>query len=188
MAASAFRGVSIPAAPERANRPALERVGARAPQLLGLALAVVARLPATSRLRRRALQEAFSRGFAAINRGDPWAIPVAYEPDCEIYAAASFRSLGLADCYRGHEGWHELIEAVKEDLPDVRWTPEHLIDVGDRWVLRLGMSGSGRTSGVPTHQTWGSVYHVSSRARVARQDIYWTWGETLAAAGLREGR
>jgi hypothetical protein len=68
----------------------------------------------------------------------------------------------------------------------VRWTPEHLIDLGDRWVVRLGMSGSGRTSGVPTSQTWGSVYHLSPRGRIARQDIYWTWDEALAASGLQE--
>jgi hypothetical protein len=180
--------VSIPAAPERASRPAVERLAARAPQLLALAEAVVARLPATSRLRRRALQEGFSRGFAAINRGDPWSIPTAYEPDSEIYPAAGFRALGLADCYRGHRGWHELIEAIRAELPDVRWTPEHLIDLGDRWVLRLDMSGSGRASGVPTHQTWGTVIQISPRGRVTRQDIYWTWEETLAAAGLREDR
>jgi hypothetical protein len=48
------------------------------------------------------------------------------------------------------------------------------------------MSGSGRTSGVQTNQTWGSVYQVSSRGRIARQDIYLAWEQTLAAAGLRE--
>ena len=170
MAAGTVRGVDIPAAPERSGRPPLERALALAPSLLGIGAAVVARLPATSRLRRRALLEALSRGFAAINRDDPWFIPMGYEPDC------------------GHVGWWEITDAVKEPLPDIRWVPEHLIDLGDRWVVRLGMSGTGRTSGVPTHQTWGSVYHVSSRGRIARQDIHWTWEETLAAAGLHGDR
>ena len=188
MAASTFRGVDIPPAAEHASRPALERVLARVPQLFGLAAAIVARLPSTSRLRRYVLKEAFARGFAAINRGDPWAIPLVYEPNYEIYVAAGFRSLGLADCYRGPRGWHELIDEVRVELPDVRWTPEHLLDLNDRWVLRLDMSGSGRASGVPTHQTWGTVIQVSSRGRAVRQDIYWTWEETLAAAELREAR
>ena len=184
MAAGTITGVDIPPAPAQAGRPPLERILALAPWLMRIGAAVIARLPANSRLRRRALIEAFSRGFAAINRDDPWFIPIGYEPDCEIYPAAGFRALGLADCYRGHAGWREIIDAVTEPRPDLRWVPERLIDLGDRWVLRLRMSGTGHLSGVPTHQTWGSVYHVSSRGLIARQDVYWTWDETLAAAGL----
>ena len=189
MAEGTITGVEIPSSPERTSRPALERVLALAPWLLGLGLVIVAHLPASSRLRRRALQEGLSRVFAALNRGDdPWFIPVGYERDCEIYPAAGFRTLGMADCYRGHAGWREITDTVKESLPDVRYGPEHLIDLGERWVVRLGMSGSGRTSGVRTNQTWGSIYHVSPRGRIARQEIYWTWEETLAAAGLHEDR
>ena len=188
MAASTIRGVDIRPAPEHAGRPPLERALALAPRLMAIGMAVLARLPANSRLRRRVLGEALSRGFAAINRDDPWFIPIGYEPDCEIYPAAGLRGLGLAHCYRGHAGWREVIDAVTEPFPDLRWVPEHLIDLGDRWVLRLSMNGTGHVSGVPTRQTWGSVYHVSSRGLIARQDIYWTWEETLAAAGLRGDR
>jgi hypothetical protein len=186
MAVAAIRGVDIRPAPERTSRPAVERALALAPALLGIGAALVARLPASSRLRRWVLREALSRGFAAINCGDPWVIPVVYEPDYEIYPAAGLQTLGLAYCYRGHSGWRELIDAVEEPLPDMRYTPEHLIDLGDRWVVRLGMSGSGRTSGVRTNQTWGSVYQLSPRGRIARQDVYWRWEEALAAVGLRE--
>jgi hypothetical protein len=186
MGVGGIRGVAVPPATERMSRPALERALALAPALLGRGAASIAHLPASSRLRQRALQWAFSRGFAAINRGDPWFISVAYEPDCEIYPAAGFRTLGLAERYRGHDGWREMTDAIREPLPDVRYTAQRLIDLGDRWVLRLEMSGSGRTSGVPTSQTFGSVYQVSPRGRIARQDLYWTWDETLAAVGLRE--
>jgi hypothetical protein len=44
-------------------------------------VSAAARLPVGSRIRRRALMEAFSRGFAAIHRGDPWLIQIGYEPD-----------------------------------------------------------------------------------------------------------
>ena len=188
MAAATITGVSIPPGRARRTRPALEWVLAAAPPIARLGLMVLARLPATSRLRRRALQEAFSRGFAALNRRDPWPIPIVYEPDCEIGFAGDFQMPGFDLVYRGHFGWHEMIDAVRESLPDVRWEPERLIDLGDRWVVRLGLAGSGRTSGAPGQQTWGSVYHVTSRGRIARQDMYWTWEETLSAAGLREDR
>ena len=184
MAAGATKGVDIRPAPERARL--VDRVLAHAPWLLRLGLAMFARLPAGSRLRRRALQEGLARVFAAVNRrDDPWYIAAGYEPDCEIHPAAGFRTLGMAACYRGHAGWREIIDDVREPLPDVRWVPEHVIDLGNRWVVRLGMWGSGRASGVRTNHTWGSVYHLSPRGRIARQDLYWTWDEALAAAGLR---
>lgn len=149
-------------------------------------LAVAARLPRGSRLRLRAARHGFARGFAAINRGEEWFIAVAYEPDSEIYVAAGFRTIGFAECYRGPDGWRQLIRAVREDLPDVSWTPTRIIDLGDRIVLRSEMTGTGRASGARTEQTWGSVIELSSRGRIARQHIYWTWEETLAAAGLTE--
>ncbi len=189
MAASgAFRGVDIPPLSERTGQPALERVASLVPPLVRLGLTAVSRLHPTSRLRRRALQVGFLRGFAATNRHDDSFVALAYEPECEFHIDTGFRTLGLADSYRGREGWSELIEAVAEELPDVRWAPEHLIDLGDRLVLRAKMTGSGRTSGARTQQTWGSIYHLSPGGRVARQDVLWTWEQTLAAAGLREGR
>jgi SnoaL-like protein len=135
------------------------------------------------------LVEMLSLAWAANDRDDPWFVPIAYEPDCEFHVPTTgFRTLGLDDCYRGHAGQRELTAAVKEPFLDLRMTPEHLIDLGERWVVRLAMFGTGRASGVSTHQVSGVVYHVSSRGRIARQDIYWTWEETLAAAGLDGGR
>ena len=186
MAGGTSTGVDVPPARERAGRPALERMLARSPWLTGIALAVIARLSATSRLRRRALIEAFSRSFGAINRDDPWLVPHAYEPDCEIYFGPGLRTLGLADCYHGHAGWRESNDDGRETFADLHMKPEHLIDLGDRWVLRLRISGTGRLSGVPTGQVWGSTYQLSPRGRIARQDIGWTWEETLAAAGLAD--
>lgn len=180
----AFTGVDIPPGPEYVHRPVLERVLARVPWLIGIGMAVVARLPTSSRIRRRVLVEAYSRSFAATDRGDSWYIPSAYEPDCEVIVPAEFRALGMAASYRGHAGAFEAIDALMEPFLELRWKAEHLIDLGDRWVLRARFSGSGRTSGVATDQVWGAIFRLSSRGRIARQDNYWTWDETLAAAGL----
>ena len=188
IATGTVTGVTIPPGRDHPRRPLLERVVAPVPWLLRFGLLILAHLSPTSRLRQRALQEVFSRVFSAINRSDPWPVPIGYEPDCEIYPAAGFRTLGLEACYRGHSGWRQVIDAAEEPFADVRWEPDRLIDLGDRWVVRLRMSGSGRSSGAHLQQTWGSVYHLSSRGRVTRQDVYWTWEETLTAAGLREDR
>ena len=188
MATDMVTGISIPPAREQSSRPMLERLGAAAPWLLGLALWLVARMPTTSRLRTRALQEAMSRAFAAMNRGDLWFLPVTYEPDSEIhFLGTGFRTFGLAESYRSDGGWRDATFAIRDEVPDARWVPEHLLDLGDRWILRAQLSGSGRSSGVRTNQTWGSVYYVSARGRIARQDIYWSWEATLTAAGLDGG-
>lgn len=184
MAGSTITGADIPRAPERASRPALDGILARAPWIMGSALAVIARLPVGSRLRRRVLIDLFSRSFAAINRDDPWFVPVAYEPDCEIFLGAGLRSLGLAECYRGYAGWQASVDAGRDVFTDLRVIPDHMIDLGDRWVVRLGVSGTGPASGVPTRWTWGSVFELSPRGRIARQHFFDTWGEALAAAGL----
>jgi hypothetical protein len=77
----AVKGWSIEPAPERHGRPPLERLLAALPWLARGMVSAAARLPVGSRIRRRALMEAFSRGFAAIHRGDPWLIQIGYEPD-----------------------------------------------------------------------------------------------------------
>lgn len=188
MSASKIIGVTVPPAREGSTRPMLDQVLAAAPRwLLGLAVGIIALLPASSRLRRRVLQQGMSHAWAAANRGDWWFMQIMYEPDCELIVATEFQTLGLADRYRGHGGPQELADAWRNELPDVRWDPEHLIDLGDRWVLRARVSGSGRKSRARVDRTWGSVYHLSSRGRIARQDIFWTWEETIAAERLHEG-
>jgi hypothetical protein len=184
---STVTGVGIPTPAAHTSRPLLERLLALAPWLLPRGAAVIAGRPPSSRLRRLVLREVFARGFAALNRHDHRLVGLGYEPDVEIYPAGEWRALGLADCYHGVDGWLELLAAINEYLPDVRYVPDRLIDLGNRWLLRLDMSAGGKSSGAQTHQTVGFVYEVSPRGRIARQDAYWTWEDALAAAGLREG-
>jgi hypothetical protein len=186
MAKNTVKGVAVPPAADHSSRPALERLSALAPWLVLRGAALFTRLPPSSRLRRRALQDLAGRGFAGVNRRDPWLPLLLYEPDTEIYPAPEWQAVGLADCYRGIEGWRDVTDAIEEYLPDLRYAPERLIDLGDRFVLRLGLSAGGKASGAPTDQTVGFVYHFSPRGRVTRQDCYWTWEQALAAEGLRE--
>ena len=188
MATGTITGVPVPPPPEGPTRPIPERVLAASPRwLLGLATRFIARLPPSSRLRRRVLQTGMSRAWGAANRDDWWFTLPMYERDSEIVVAPEFRTIGLADFYRGAGGSKELADAWREEISDMRWDPELLIDLGDCWVLRARMSGSGRSSGARVDQTWGSVYRVSSQGRIVRQNIYWTWAEALAAAGLDQG-
>ncbi len=177
------RSVEIPTRAAGTERPRLERTLARSPFLIGRLTALVAGRPSSSRTRRRILGEAFGRSFAAINRRDYWFVPFVYEPDCEIHAKGEWSTLGLSD-YHGYGGWLKLMEDTLETFPDLRWAPKRFLDLGERVLVQGIIAGSGATSGARTDQQIGSVYRMSPRGRIARQDLYWTWDEALAAEGL----
>ena len=180
----AVRSVEIPSRPDGDERPGLERLLAGSPLLTGGLTSLVARRPASSRLRRRILSETFAHAFAAIGRRDFWFVPLAYEPDCEIRTTGEWAAIGMGTGYRGFDGWHQMMEDSLDVFPDLRWQPQRFIDLGDRWLLQAVISASGAASGVPTTQLIGSVYRISRRGRIARQDLHYTWAGALAAEGL----
>ena len=182
----AFTSVEIPTRPDGTERPPLDRLLARSPFLTGRLTALLARLPASSGLRRRLIRETFARAFAALNRRDFWFVPPTYEPDCEINLSGEWAAMGFGSDYRGVEGWHQMMDDTVEYLPDLRWEPRRFLDLGDRWVLQAKVTASGAVSGAPANQLIGSVYRISKRGRIARQDLHYTWAGALAAEGLSE--
>lgn len=181
-----------------AGRSIEERVLLRLPTpVVRLLTRGLARLPPGSRLRRRMLKRAITRGMDAGGRED-YAVPLPfYERDVEFRnLTRAARALGLPERYDGHQGFIDFWRDWTEDLDDFRVQPEQIIDLGDRVALRISAGGRGRASGVPTSRMMGIIYYFSPRGLVARQDVYWTWeetldalsdhGEALRAAGLSE--
>jgi hypothetical protein len=146
-----------------------------------------ARLPPGSQLRRRGLKRLMTLGFAAASRED-YEIPLLfYEPDVEIELNAEIaRSLGLADSYHGHRGFLDVWRELRQDAAEMRIEPEQVIDLGDRFVARLTLAAVGRSSGVAIRQTQGFIFYFSPRGLFARQELYWTWEDTLAALERRD--
>jgi hypothetical protein len=70
-------------------------------------------------------------------------------------------------------------------MAEVRVEPEQIIDFGDRLALRTSFAAVGRSSGVAIRQTGGFIYHYSPRGLIARQELYWTWEDALAALERR---
>jgi ketosteroid isomerase-like protein len=167
----------------RANARSIEERLALAIPAPVLRLAIVAtqRLAPGSNLRRRLLKRIVRRGIEGAARDDFEFAERLFEPDVELRMFGDIaRSLGLAEQYRGHQGYRDVWRDYKLELDDLRYELKQLIDLGDRIALRAVMVGRGRTSGVITRRTQGFIYTMSSRG-VARQDIYWTWQEALAA-------
>jgi hypothetical protein len=126
-------------------------------------------------------------GWAAANRGD-YEVPLLfYEPDVEIRGSAEFaRSLWLAESYHGHQGFVEVWRDIRQDMAEARFEPEGVIDLGDRYAVRLTGAAVGRASGVAIWETQGNIFYFSPRGLFARQEAYMTWEETLAALERRD--
>ena len=141
-----------------------------------------ARLPPGSQPRRRVAKRLNALGWAAASREDYEVPLLSCEPDVEIRAISEFaRSLGLADSYHGQQGFLDYWRDYRQDMANARVEPEQIIDLGDRVAVRLTMVAVGRSSGVAIRETRGNIVYVSLRGLIARQEVYWTWEDTLAA-------
>jgi ketosteroid isomerase-like protein len=171
-----------------AGRSVEERVLLRLPTpVVGLLCRGLWRLPPGSHLRRRMLKRSIARGFEAVARDD-YAIPLlSYEMDVEIRypGGGAARALGLPERYEGHQGFLDFWRDWKQDMDEARVQPERIIDLGDRVVMTGTFSGRGRASGVLTSRRFGTIYYVSPRGLIARQDVH-DQADTLRAAGLSE--
>jgi ketosteroid isomerase-like protein len=163
-----------------------ERLALRAPWLTRRLAKLVLALPPGSPVRRRALKRLVVRVWAALSRGDDAIVLLAFDPDIEfniIGGAADL--LGLAEHYHGHEGWLEFIGLWRAEWEGshITHTPEALIDLGDRLVMRVTLAARGATSGADVAMTMGIVSWYADGA-VVRQDNYYEWSECVKALGL----
>jgi ketosteroid isomerase-like protein len=161
-----------------------ERLALRAPRLYRRLMRLVMSLPPGSPVRRRLLKRAISRGFEAVARQDFAIFPIAYDPDVEInIIGEEMQALGLAGRYHGHEeliGW---LGAWTREWVDARNTPELMLDLGDRLVVRVKYTARGAASGAEVTQSAGHVYYSAGGVFV-RQDQYWSWSECVEALAL----
>ena len=145
-----------------------------------------ARLPPGSQLRRRRLKRTNALGLAAASRED-YEVPLLFcEPDVEMIVFEGARTVGLAESYHGHQGILDFFRDLRQDMADLRFEPEQVIDLGDRSAVRMAMIAVGRSGGVEIRQTRGIIFYNSPRGLVARVEHYLTWEDTLAALERRD--
>ena len=168
------------------RRPVIDQIQLRLPRLVDYLLAGMTRLPPGSAIRKRLLRRVLCGGFDALGRMDVEVAVLGYEPDCEnlLFGAAG---LGLAERYLGHQGWRDLIGDVYEIFGEPHFTVKRVLDGGDRWVVEVDFVGHGRASGAQVVLNWGTVYFLSARGKISRQEYFWQqdgWNSALKAAGL----
>ena len=159
--------------PTRRPRPLLDRVLVRVPWLAHFFIAWTVRLRPGSSLRTRLTEWSFRRGFDAVNRKDPEAVgPLAYEPDAEVWVSG-LELVVKKDCYRGHQEYRDLFLEVDDAWNDWWWAVRKVLVADERTVVaQLDLTGRGRVSGAEvTINGAGSVYHLSPRGRIRRQDF-----------------
>ncbi len=167
-----------------------ERLMLRAPWLTRRLAKIVLGLPPGSPLRRKGLERLVARLWAALSRGDDEVVLLAFDPDLEFNIIGADPALaGLSENHHGHAGWLEFIERWRAEWvgSHITHTPEALIDLGDRLVVRVTLTARGATSGVDVAQTMGIVSWLAGGA-VVRQDNYWGWSECVEALGLDDGQ
>jgi ketosteroid isomerase-like protein len=121
----------------------------------------------------RDVYDAWNSGETALDMFDPAAV--------YVEAAAVFGG-------RTVEGIDELaayIESVNRYWEDFRFEPLEVIDVGERVVAVVQMTGIGGESGVAVERKWGHLWTVRS-GKVTRLEGYGVPAEAFAAAGLTE--
>ena len=167
-----------------------ERLALRAPRVHRRLFRLVLALPPGSLVRRRALKRLVARGWAALSREDDEVVcRLAFDRDIEFnIIGGSARAIGLADRYHGHEGWREFIGLWRAEWGGrhIEHTPEALIDLGDRLVMRVTLTARGATSGADVAMTMGIVSWLADDGAVLRQDNYTEWAECIRALKLHD--
>ena len=77
-----------------------------------------------------------------------------------------------SDLYKGHDGVRRLYQRFEEDLEDMYYEPDELIDAGDRVVLVFHWGGRGRGSGIQVEERGEAWVLRVSGGKIVRVDEY----------------
>jgi ketosteroid isomerase-like protein len=182
------RGVQIPLRPltGRASRHRTpdEHLRVRFPSMFRRLGAAVLRLPPGSRLRSFVLARGMERAYAAANRHDFELMVAGYDPDAyEYHPSAELLPPDLEKVFHGHEGYRKLWRYWIDAFEDIRWDPEEVIDLGDKFLVTTRQSGHGSSSGIAVSEPVFQLFTLR-RGLVIRQEDFLDRSQALEAAGL----
>jgi ketosteroid isomerase-like protein len=165
--------------------PLVARLLVRVPGLAGLVAALLVRLQPGTPLRRWLLSHLVVLGFRLNERQDYEHVArLMYESDTELWLHG-YDAMGLPDRYTGRAGVVAFLDDWQREVGLSTWRPEEVIDLGDRVLVRVQFTGTGRTSGAALTHTSGWLFHLSPRGRIAVHDFYWEWQDVPEAVRRR---
>lgn len=143
------------------------------------------RLPPRSRLRRMMLSRGVPRTCAALNRRDFAAFLVGIHPGIEFRGTRDVFGPDQTEAAHGHTGVLEFLQAWFDAIGDLRYDPEEVLDLGDRFLVTMRMSGHGSGSGVAVSRQFFVLSHLR-RGWVVKQENFLDRSTALEAAGVRQ--
>jgi ketosteroid isomerase-like protein len=103
------------------------------------------------------------------------------DPNIEVHD----HELPDSEVHHGHGGYIRSIQDWEDAWSDYHFDLEELIDTGDRVVVILHTTATGRGSGIKLDRRDAQVYELRD-GKVVRLDYFSTKAEALEAAGLSE--
>ena len=120
------------------------------------------------------------RGYAAFSRGDIAATLDLIDED--IVITGQITPDGRPE--QGREGLLSNVRRVAEAFRELSYEPLDLIDLEERVLARIRVSGIGR-EGIRTELNFGQVWTIEG-GRAVRVENYTSWDDAVKAAGLHE--
>jgi ketosteroid isomerase-like protein len=162
-----------------------EQLFVRFPALYRLLSDAAMRLPARSRLRRLLIGRRIWRAYAAANRRDFDLVLVGWEPASKYRPSGDLLPPDLDAVFHGHDGMRQLWRYWLDAFEDIRWDPEEVLDLGDRFLVTSQQRGHGSGSGVAVSEPVFQLFTIR-RGLVSRQEDFLDRSTALEAAGLGE--
>jgi ketosteroid isomerase-like protein len=127
--------------------------------------------------------ELVRRGYEAMNKREFSRMPEFLDPNVEFDMS---RNILNPDTYHGHEGVERLASVVEDTWDDFRVEVHDLVEVGDRVVAEITISGTGRGSGVEAEMRIFNIWTLRDGKAIRVEGGYRDRDEALEAAGLSE--
>jgi uncharacterized protein len=120
------------------------------------------------------------RGYEAFNRGDIEGFLEFIHPDVELDEGQDLPDRGI---YQKHEGFLANMQAWSDVFEELRFEPEELIEVDDRLLVLVRVTGRGRGSGAEFDQRQAHVWTIRDSKGI-RLEFYADRNEAEKATGL----
>ncbi|HEY7151936.1 MAG TPA: nuclear transport factor 2 family protein [Solirubrobacterales bacterium] len=119
--------------------------------------------------------------YEAFNRGDVDAFLERCAPEFEFRDLPQLPGSGV---FVGPDGFRAWWNQLTDAFEDLRFDPTDFIDAGDRVVVAIHATGSGRGSAAKVEMQMSNVWTLND-GMVARLTTHADHAEALGAAGLR---
>jgi ketosteroid isomerase-like protein len=124
--------------------------------------------------------EGLKRAFDAFASGDLETAVGFIDPEFEIHD----RVIG-SPSERGPAALIANAADVREAIGDVSWEPREIVDLGDRVLVEVHVTGQGQHTSLPINEAVGHIYTLRN-GKAVKLDIFRTYEEARHAAGVSE--